>query len=146
MDGVSECMLDPMASEEGGSGSILSGASCGVSCACQQLREENAQLRQSLEESRCLVEQKTLQIQQLERSGDGGPAGDNLMLQELHREVASLKRSLAKKEREEDRMRDRVFTAELQRDAALVKFHTAGEKLIRRIQVWLAACLLGTVE
>ena len=133
-------MLDPMASEEGGSGSILAGASC---VSYQQLREENAQLRQSLAESHCLVEQKTLQIQQLERSGAGGTVGDNLMLQELHREVASLKRSLAKKEREEDRMRDKVFTAELQRDAALVKFHTAGEKLIRRIQVWLAACVQG---
>ena len=59
----------------------------------------------------------------------------NLEDSALHREVAGLKRSLAKKALEEEKMRDKIFTAELQRDAALVKFHTEGQKLICRIQV-----------
>ena len=138
------CLLDPMASDEEASGSILESAPCSMTCdACQHFRQEldkekalNAQLQQNLEDLRRLVEQKAAQIQRLQSEGTGAnSASQDLLAQELQQEVSGLRRTLAKKCAEEDRMRDKVFTAELQRDAALVKFHTEGQKLIRRIQV-----------
>jgi len=55
-------------------------------------------------------------------------------LQEMQREITTLRRAAARKHSEQEKLRDQVFTAELQRDAALVKFHSEGQSLIRRIQ------------
>jgi hypothetical protein len=70
-----------------------------------------------------------LNIRWLYRAAEG-----RSKLQEMQREITTLRRTAARKHSEQEKLRDQVFTAELQRDAALVKFHSEGQSLIRRIQ------------
>ena len=70
-----------------------------------------------------------LNIRWLYRAAEG-----RSKLQEMQREITTLRRAAARKHSEQENLRDQVFTAELQRDAALVKFHSEGQSLIRRIQ------------
>jgi len=103
--------------DEGDSGCAASGRVRGASCVLSRHLTEHAVMR-------------------LRRAAEG-----RMMLQEMQREITALRRSAARKQAEQEKLRDAVFTAELQRDAALVKFHSEGQSLVRRIQVCVCVCV-----
>ena len=89
-------------------------------------------LRHELEQAHSNNERIRLELAQERERNAALSNGEELASLQL--ELSNLRRTLSKRAAAEDKLRDKVFTAELQRDAALVKFHSEGQKLLRRVE------------
>ena len=89
-------------------------------------------LRHELEQAHGNNERIRLELAQERERNAALSNGEELASLQL--ELSNLRRTLSKRAAAEEKLRDKVFTAELQRDAALVKFHSEGQKLLRRVE------------